>query len=144
MDDPGNSEPVTSDVPPGKPMRPRRRRWPWVLGLGVIVVPVLLFALWTTIALRWSYSEGHRAGYLQKFSRKGYLCKTWEGELQVATIPGSAPQVFLFSVRNDSIANQLAKVTGSRIDLLYEEHHGVPSSCFGDTPYYATGVRVVP
>lgn len=119
------------------------RRWVLIGALIVLIVPAALVAAWTAIALNWSYSEGNRAGYIQKFSHKGWLCKTWEGELQTANIPGSAPQVFLFTVRDDSVANQLTQLMGSRVSLSYKEHRGVPGSCFGDTNYYVTGARVV-
>lgn len=119
------------------------RRWVLIGALIVLIVPAALVATWTAIALNWSYSEGNRAGYIQKFSHKGWLCKTWEGELQTANIPGSAPQVFLFTVRDDSVANQLTQLMGSRVSLSYKEHRGVPGSCFGDTNYYVTGARVV-
>jgi hypothetical protein len=119
------------------------KRWLLIGALIVLIVPAGLMAAWTAIALNWSYSEGNRAGYIQKFSRKGWLCKTWEGELQTANIPGSAPQVFLFTVRDDSVATQLTQLMGSRVSLSYKEHRGVPGSCFGDTNYYVTGARVV-
>ena len=127
---------------PAPPARKPWRRWPF-LALGVLVlVPALLLALWTTIALSWSYSEGTRAGYVQKFSKKGWLCKTWEGELAIGNIPGSVPQLFLFSVRSDSIANEITRQMGARLSLTYEEHRGVPTSCFGDTDYFVTGVTL--
>ena len=119
------------------------RRWILIGAAIVLIVPAALMAAWTAIALNWSYSEGNRAGYIQKFSRKGWLCKTWEGELQTANIPGSAPQVFLFTVRDDSAATQLTQLMGSRVSLSYKEHRGVPGSCFGDTNYYVTGAKVV-
>jgi hypothetical protein len=110
-----------------------------------VVLPILLVTLWTWIALSWSYSDGERAGTLQKFSRKGWLCKTWEGELQVSTIPGSAPILWSFSVRDATIASKLegAIAHSGRVVLMYEEHLGVPTSCFGETQYFVTGVRLV-
>ncbi|MDQ2667010.1 MAG: hypothetical protein M3Z05_13470 [Gemmatimonadota bacterium] len=109
----------------------------------LLVVPPVLMAAWTAVALNWSYSEGNRAGYIQKFSRKGWVCKTWEGELQLSTIPGSAPQVFNFTVRDDSVANQLTQMMGSRVSVSYQEHRGIPGSCFGETNYYVTGATKV-
>lgn len=133
----------TKPAPPPPAPRKPWQRWP-VMALGIlVVVPFLLLALWTTIAMSWSYSEGDRAGYIQKFSKKGWLCKTWEGELAIGTIPGSVPQLFLFSVRSDSIANEITRHMGSRMSLRYEEHRGVPTSCFGDTDYFVTGVTPV-
>jgi hypothetical protein len=131
-------------VPPPRPSgKHSARRWVLIGAAIVIIVPAALMAAWTAIALNWSYSEGNRAGYIQKFSHKGWLCKTWEGELQTANIPGSAPQVFLFTVHDDGVATQLTQLMGSRVTLSYKEHRGVPGSCFGDTNYYVTGAKVV-
>src|SRR5215217_501110 len=83
---------------------PRRKRGLFtILGI-VLILPLLLLAMWTAITLNWSYSEGVRSVYLQKISKKGWLCKTWEGELAMGNIPGSVPQLFNFTVRNDSVA----------------------------------------
>ncbi len=137
---------VTGDeaTPPAPPPRKTRRRWPFMVLGVVVVVPALLLALWTVIALNWSYSEGTRAGYIQKFSKKGWLCKTWEGELAIGNIPGSVPQLFLFSVRDDSVAAEITRQMGPRVSLTYEEHRGVPTSCFGETSYFVTGAKAVP
>jgi hypothetical protein len=121
--------------------RPRRRRWPWIL-LGVLLVPVLLLAAWTAIALSYTYSEaGHRAGYIQKLSHKGWICKTWEGELAMVNIPGAAQERFPFTVRSDSLAAVMSKMMGSRVSITYEQHKGIPTSCFGETEYFVIGVE---
>jgi hypothetical protein len=109
----------------------------------VVVTPILVFMLWAFIALHTSYSTGERAGYLQKISQRGWLCKTWEGDLQITAVPGVAPEIFTFSVRSDSIAQELNKRAGQRVVVSYAQHKGLPSSCFGDTEYYITGVRPV-
>ena len=95
------------------------------------------------VALTWSYSSGDRAGYVNKFSRKGWLCKTWEGELTITAIPGSVPEKFPFSVRNDGIADQINKTLGKRVTLTYEQHKGLPGDCFGETEYFVTKLRVL-
>jgi hypothetical protein len=100
-------------------------------------------ALYTWLALHVSYSDGERAGYVQKFSRKGWVCKTWEGELAMASIPGSMPELFLFTVRDEAVAAQLNQTMGQRVSLRYQEHRGLPTSCFGETAYFVTGVRPV-
>ena len=110
---------------------------------GVIAAPILLFVLYTWSALAWSYSEGERAGYVQKFSRKGWLCKTWEGELAMVSMPGTMPEKFYFTVRDDAAADRINRSLGRRVALSYEQHKGVPSSCFGDTEYFVTDVKVV-
>jgi hypothetical protein len=119
------------------------KRWLFVGGGLLIALPVLVLVIWSVIALNWSYSEGDRAGYVQKFSKKGWICKTWEGELSMINIPGAAPERFEFTVRDDNVANQITSNMGNRVSLRYEEHPGVPTSCFGETRYYVTGVRPV-
>lgn len=110
---------------------------------GLLVAFVLLFAAYTWLVLSWSYAVGERAGYVQKLSRKGWVCKTWEGELALVTMPGTVAEKFFFSVRNEAIADQINRSIGRRVSLEYEEHIGVPSSCFGETGHYITGVKVI-
>jgi hypothetical protein len=123
---------------------PRHRpRWPWLLGLGILVVPAAMVALWTWITLSFAYSTGERAGYVQKLSRKGWICKTWEGELAMANLPGAMPEIFKFSVRDDSVAAHLTQTMGQRVSITYAQHKGVPTSCFGETEYYVTDGKAV-
>ena len=110
---------------------------------AILVVIVALPALWTWITLSYSYSEGERAGVLQKFSRKGWLCKTYEGELAQYVVGGVAPQIWTFSTRDPKVAQELFKVVGQQVQVHYTEHRGVPTSCFADTNYFAEGFRVV-
>jgi hypothetical protein len=126
------------------PAAPRkRRRWPWVVAGGLVVLPALLIAIWTAITLSYTYSKGERAGYIQKLSQKGWICKTWEGELAMVNMPGAAQERFPFSVRSDSIAQLMTKMMGSRVAITYEEHRGVPGTCFGETDYYVTNAHSV-
>ena len=120
-----------------------RRHWIATAVSLIIGIPIVVFLVWSTITLSYVYSKGERAGYLQKISRKGWLCKTWEGELQLTPVPGTVPEKFVFSARSDSIADLLNKHNGERVVLTYEQHKGVPSSCFGETEYYIVGVRPV-
>jgi hypothetical protein len=106
--------------------------------LGLVAAVVLYFMA----ALTWSYSSGERAGWVQKFSHKGWLCKTWEGELALVSLPGSTPEMFAFTVRDEAVAAQITKVMGKRVSLHYEQKVGLPTSCFGDTRYYVSGVTV--
>jgi hypothetical protein len=115
-----------------------------MLLLAVIGTVFILFSLYTWFTLSWSYSEGERAGYLQKFSKKGWLCKTWEGEMLLSSMPGAIPERFEFSVRNDMIAKELMAATGKRVVLTYAQHKGVPSSCFGETEHFIEKVTVSP
>lgn len=112
------------------------------LGFFALSLPVA-FAIYILIVLNWSYSEGERAGFLQKVSYKGWVCKTWEGELSLVAIPGAAPEKFLFTVREDKVAQQLNEAAGKRVALQYEQHKGLPSSCFGDTDYFVVGLKVL-
>jgi len=110
-----------------------------VLVLGALA----LFALYIYVALNWSYSTGERAGFLQKVSNKGWICKTWEGELSLIAMPGAAPEKFLFTVRDEAIAQKISAAAGKRVTLNYEQHKGLPTSCFGDTDYFVTGVTEI-
>ncbi len=101
---------------------------------------VVLLGLWLLAASSYSYSKGDRAGLLQKFSAKGWVCKTWEGELQLASPPGVPPERFAFSVRDDAVAAQVQAQVGQQVTLTYEQHKGLPS-CLGETEYFVTGVR---
>lgn len=111
--------------------------------LLVLLVIALGAGLWTWFSLSWAYSEGDRAGTLQKFSRKGWLCKTYEGELALYVVGGVAPQIWYFSTRDASVAKGLAAAVGQKIQLHYTEHRGVPISCFAETPYFAQGFKIV-
>ena len=111
--------------------------------VGFFAVLVLAFVAYTYITLHWSYSSGERAGYLQKLSEKGWICKTWEGELTMVSLPGAAPEKFAFSVRDEAAVAKINASMGKRIALVYEQHRGVPSSCFGETEYFAVDVREV-
>lgn len=113
----------------------------WGVGIFIGVIACVAGYLW--LVLHWSYSKGDRAGYVQKFSEKGWLCKTWEGELQMTPVPGSVPEKFLFSVRNEAVVKKINATLGKKIALQYEQHMGVPTTCFGETDYYITEVRVL-
>jgi hypothetical protein len=93
--------------------------------------------------LNWNYSSGERAGWVQKFSKKGWLCKTWEGEMAMVTMPGANPEKFLFTVWDDAVAQQVNRVMGKRVTLHYDEKVGLPTSCFGETRHFVTGVAAV-
>jgi hypothetical protein len=122
--------------------RSRSRRWPFYFA-AAIVVPLALAALYTWASLSWAYSDGERAGYVQKFSRKGWICKTWEGELAMVALPGTLSEKFAFTVRDAAVADKVQKSMGKRVALAYQQHVGVPSSCFGDTEHFIVDVRVV-
>ena len=103
---------------------------------------VILFVLYLVFVTNWSYASGERAGWVQKLSSKGWLCKTWEGELALVSLPGSTPEKFQFTIWDDKVAEEINKVMGKRVSLHYEQKVGLPTSCFGETRHYVTGVRV--
>ena len=112
-------------------------------GKIIFIIAILLLALplaWTWLTLNWSYSDGERAGVLQKFSRKGWICKTYEGELAQYIVSGVSPQIWDFTVRDEKVAEQMKTLVGAKVQLHYTEHRGVPGSCFGDTGYYVDGI----
>ena len=130
--------------PPAAPApRPRRRFRLWLLLLGLLVVPALAITLYMGAIFAFSYSEGERAGILQKFSRKGWVCKTYEGELAMSIVPGVTPTIWEFSVRDDRVVPGLSAAIGRRVVLYYREHRGIPTNCFGHTPYFVDSVSVV-
>ena len=130
------------DTPTPVPPKSKRRRWPVALGT-LVLVPLLLAGIYTFFVVSWSYSDGERAGTLQKFSRKGWLCKTYEGELALYVVGGVAPQIWYFTVRDEAIVRQMSSAVGTKVQVHYSEHRGVPTSCFGDTPYWVDQVKVV-
>ncbi|MYM26193.1 hypothetical protein GTP46_26545 [Duganella sp. FT135W] len=111
---------------------------------GLLAAALLLMAGYTSAMLHISYSDGERAGYLQKFSSRGWVCKTWEGEILLTSMPGAIPEKFQFSVRDDKVAADLTAATGKRVVLTYAQHKGVPTQCFGETEYYVTKVVTQP
>ncbi len=111
--------------------------------VAVVVAIALIVAGYFWAVLKWSYSSGERAGWVQKFSRKGWVCKTWEGELAMVSMPGAIPEKFYFTVRDDAVAERINRVMGKRVTLHYEEKVGLPSSCFGETRHFVSRVTVV-
>jgi hypothetical protein len=113
----------------------------WLVGL--LAIAALLYGGYIWLMLHWSYSAGERAGWVQKLSKKGYLCKTWEGEMAMVAMPGAMPEKFAFTVWDDQVAEAIQSVMGQRVTLHYEEHIGLPTSCFGETRHFVKSVKVV-
>lgn len=115
--------------------------------IGSLILAVVLvtavFAAYTWVTLNWSFSRGERVGYVQKLSQKGWLVKTWEGELQMLPVPGAVPEKFEFSVREDEIAHKLNAAVGKKVSVYYEQHRGVPTRFFGETEYYVSDVKII-
>jgi hypothetical protein len=110
---------------------------------AIVVLVILGAAGFTWLTLHWSYSQGDRAGFVQKLSQKGWLCKTWEGEMAMVTIPGTMAEKFLFTVPNGDTAAKINGILGRRVALHYQQHKWIPSSCFGDTEYFVTDVHLM-
>ena len=113
----------------------------WLLSL--VLIGLVGISVYTWMMLTWSYGNGERAGYVQKFSNRGYICKTWEGELAMVSMPGTMSEKFLFTVREDAVAQKINANLGKKVALKYDQHIGLPSSCFGDTEYFVSDVVVL-
>lgn len=111
--------------------------------LLLMVVLALLSTGYMMVVLNWSYSKGERIGYVQKFSEKGWLCKTWEGELQMLPVPGALPEKFLFSVRDKGVISKINGSMGKKLSLSYEQHKGIPTTCFGESEYFAVDAKTL-
>ncbi len=112
------------------------KKWAIRIGLGGAVLAVVGLVLYTFATLNFSYGKGERVGFVQKLSKKGWVCKTNEGELAMVNMAGQPAEIFYFTVRDDAIAQKIESFAGHRVAVQYEEHKGVPSSCFGETPYF--------
>jgi hypothetical protein len=128
-----------NSAPAGPSFVKRLRRFVILTALSAVV----LFALYTWAAWAFTYSEGDRAGYVQKFSKKGWICKTWEGELAMANLPGAMQEIFHFTVWDEQVAADVSASMGERVSIHYKQHVGLPSTCFGDTQYFVASIRRV-
>jgi hypothetical protein len=125
---------------PTAPKPKGKGKWKVTAVLFLIVLPLAAFALYVTVALNFSYASGERSGFVQKLSKKGWICKTQEGELALANGPNVMPEIFRFTVRDDSVAALISNQAGKQVKLTYEQHKGLPSSCFGETEYFVKGI----
>jgi hypothetical protein len=136
---PSSTSTAPAGAPAPKPPRRSFRSWLW----GSLIGALVLIGLYTMFMLWFSYSEGERAGVLQKFSKRGWICKTYEGEVAQYVVGGVAPQIWNFSVRDEAVAEQLHKAVGQQVRIHYEEHRGVPTNCFGETDYFADRFEII-
>ncbi len=109
--------------------------------VALILSPIVMGAIYLVVVLNWSFSDGDRVGYLQKFSHRGWICKTYEGELAMTTVPGLAPVIWIFSVWDEKVAAQVNTMIGKRVVLHYREYRGLPTDCFGTTDYFVDRVE---
>ena len=119
----------------------RRKLLAYAAASLVAVIALALLYVWAILA--YAYSDGERAGYVQKFSRRGWVCKTWDGDLALVNLPGQPAEIFPFTVRDDVVAAKINALVGRRVALKYVQHVGIPSKCFGDTEYFVTDIRPV-
>jgi len=119
------------------------KKWLTRIVVGVLLLLVIGTTLDVVFALNFAYSKGERVGFVQKLSRRGWVCKTNEGELAMVNMAGQQATIFVFTVPDDKVAGEIESYAGHRVALEYEEHKGIPSSCFGDTPYFVIGVKKV-
>jgi hypothetical protein len=138
---------MTDSTPPAAAeAAPAKRHWrkkTKLILFAMVLSPVLLFALYTALTLSYTYSDGYRAGILQKFSRRGWICKTYEGEIAQAVVAGVSPLIWDFTVRDEQVAQRMDSLLGRRVSLHYREHRGVPTTCFGLTGYFVDSVSLV-
>jgi hypothetical protein len=113
------------------------------IALLLLVIAAALCTGYMMIVFNWSYSKGERIGYVQKFSEKGWLCKTWEGELQMLPVPGAVPEKFFFSVRDRTVITKINSSLGKKVSLYYEQHVGIPTNCFGESEYFAVDAKAL-
>lgn len=106
----------------------------------LLAITIALLTLYTWASLKWVYSSGERAGYVQKFSLKGYVCKTWEGELILVSMPGTQAEKFAFTVKDEAVAQKINASLGKRVKINYDEHKGIPSTCFAESPYFVKDI----
>lgn len=138
-----NTEDVAAMAEPPHRRGFLRRHWGKLALATLILVPIAVFFTWTAIAFGFTYSTGERVGYVRKFSEKGWLCKTWEGEIAMSNEPGQMPERFAFTVRDDSVAALITAAEGRQVAISYKQHPWVPTSCWGETEYFVDGVREI-
>jgi hypothetical protein len=142
-DSPSNVDaPAAAAAAAARPGFARRHLGKLIL-IGLVVLVVGGATAYTAITLAFDYASGERVGFVQKLSKKGWICRTWEGELAMSPMPGVPPQIFAFTVPDEPVAQRVRAADGKRVALTYEQKRGVPSSCFGETEYFVTDVRVV-
>jgi hypothetical protein len=134
---------TTADSKPAAPRGFLRRHLGKLLLIGIPLALVGILALYTAATLSFTYSRGERVGFVQKLSKKGWVCRTWEGELAMNPVPGSPPQIFAFTVPDEAVAHKITQSEGKRVSLSYEQKKGVPSKCFGDSEYFVRDVKPV-
>lgn len=133
----------TNDSPRPATQAPMRHASQRGFLFPILLVIIVLAAIYGLVVWKWSYSNGERVGAVQKISKKGWVCKTWEGELNMVMLPGGIPEKFYFTVWDEAVAKSVNKTIGKRVSLHYDEKLGLPTSCFGDTRHFVNKVVVL-
>ena len=112
----------------------------WIGFILLIVIGISIY--WKYF---YTYSEGYRAGLLQKFSHKGTIFKTYEGEIILSSVSGRndvviASEKFFFSVTDSRLAQALDTLQGRNVIVHYVQKNA-PLIWKGDTPYYVDSVK---
>jgi hypothetical protein len=121
--------------------RTEGKKWLRRIVIATVLLVVVGSSLYMLFALKFSYSTGERVGFVQKLSKRGWVCKTNEGEMAMVNMAGQQAQMVFFTVRDDAVVTQIEELAGHRVLLEYEEHRGLPTSCFGDTEYFVVHVK---
>jgi hypothetical protein len=111
--------------------------------LALVVTLIVVYVWWSFF---FTYSEGTRTGLLQKFSKKGNVFKTYEGELILSSVQSTknvalASDKFLFSVSDPEVALQLEKLQGKMVDVHYKEKNNT-LPWRGDSPFLVLSVKL--
>jgi hypothetical protein len=118
-----------------------KRLFKWLLFLIVIIAGVFIY--WKFF---YTYSEGYRAGLLQKFSNKGTIFKTYEGEMILSSVSSSrdialASEKFLFTVTNKTLIREFDTLQGEMVIVHYRQKN---AAVFwrGDSQYLVDSVKI--
>lgn len=122
-------------------VRKTKKVFKWLLSL--VLIFLVFFIYWKYF---YTYSEGYRAGLLQKFSNKGTFIKTYEGEMILSSVASTrdialASEKFLFTVTNKSLIRQFDTLQGENVIIHYKQKNGVVF-WRGDTKYLVDSIKV--
>lgn len=118
-----------------------KKFWGWFIVIVLVILTAFIY--WKYF---FTYSEGYRAGLLQKFSKKGTIFKTYEGEMILSSVHSRADiaiasEKFLFSVTDEQVATSLDQLQGQYVVIHYMEKNGV-LPWVGETTYIVDSVRI--
>jgi len=116
------------------------------IGIWSLLIVIVLIVVFGYFKFGFTYSKGDRAGLLQKFSEKGIVFKTYEGEMILSSIQSNAnvaiaSEKFLFSVEDADIARQMEQIQGKYVVVHYREKNGA-LPWIGESNYIVDSVRI--